>query len=326
MANFERILLTGGSGFVGSYLCEALAAEYPAARRAALVRPGDAFAGAGWTPVVADLLDESAIRRAVADIQPDLAVHLAGQASIGQALGAAEQTWRVNFHGSFALASALARHAPGATVLFASSATVYGDSLRGGAVDESALLSPLDSYARSKAAAESAFVDLLRGESRLVVARPVNHTGPRQSSANFVLASFAAQIAAIEAGRREPRLRVGNLSSVRDFLDVRDVVDAYLGLIRKAPDFSDRVSVFNVSSGAPYSIRSLLNILRVRAHVDFTEQIDEKLLRPSNSDVPSMSCDASRLRAAIGWSPRHSIEDTLQSLLDYWREVERTAQ
>lgn len=326
MASFERILLTGGSGFVGSYLCEALAAEYPAARRSALVRPGDTFACAGWTPVVADLLDERVIDQAVADIRPDLVVHLAGQASIGQALGAAEQTWRVNFHGSFALAAALARYTPAAVVLFASSAMVYGASLRDGAVDEAAPVAPLDCYSRAKAAAEAALADLICSEGRLVIARPVNHTGPRQNSSNFVLASFAAQIAAIEAGRREPRLAVGNLSRARDFIDVRDVVTAYLGLIRNARSFSDRVSVFNVSSGAAHTIRSLLDNLRARSRVNFVEQVDEMLLRPSNSDIASISCDSSRLRAAIGWRPNYSIDDMLLSLLDYWREVERTAQ
>jgi GDP-4-dehydro-6-deoxy-D-mannose reductase len=326
MASFERILLTGGSGFVGSYLREGLAQDYPAAHRAVLVRPGETCDASGWTPVTADLLDERAIDAAIAEIRPDLVVHLAGQASIGQALAAAEQTWRVNFQGSFALGSALARHSPGATMLFASSATVYGDSFRSGVVDETAPLWPLDCYARSKAAAEAALADLLPAESRLVIVRPVNHSGPGQNSAHFVLPSFAAQIAAIEAGRKEPCLHVGNLSRSRDFLDVRDVVDAYLGLIRSARNFSDRVNIFNVGSGEPHSIRTLLNKFHAHSHIDFAEQVDDKLLRPSSSEIPSVSCDASRLRAAIGWRPRYSIDDLLQSLLDYWREVERTAQ
>jgi GDP-4-dehydro-6-deoxy-D-mannose reductase len=325
MASYERILLTGGAGFVGSYLSEALETEYPYARRIALVRPGEAFASAGWTPFAADLLDESAVEKTIADFQPDLVVHLAGQASIGQALGAAEQTWRVNFHGTFAIASAIARHAPGATVLFSSSATVYGESLRGGPADESAPLRPLDCYARSKAAAEAALADLLRNEAQLIIVRPVNHSGPRQNSAQFVLPSFAAQIAAIEAGRREPRLRVGDLSRARDFLDIRDVVEAYLGLIRKGPNLPERVNIFNVASGEQHSIRSLLDKLHARSRVDFSEEIDERLLRPSGSEIHSISCDSSRLRGATGWRPQHSIDDLLQSLLDYWREAERTA-
>lgn len=319
MATFGRILLTGGAGFVGSYLSAALAEAYPDAARVVLTRPGEIGAHPAWTAVSADLLDAAEIDRLVAAHKPDLVAHLAGQASIGQASRAAEQTWRVNFHGSFNLAVALARYAPAATVLFASSATVYGLSFRNGVVTEDAPLLPLDAYSRSKAAAEGALADVLAPETRLIIARPVNHSGPRQRSRNFVLSSFAAQIAAIEAGRAEPRLKVGDLTKARDFLDVRDVVDAYARLIAAAPNLSARVNIFNIASGEPRTIQSLLDGLRARAKTAFDIEIDETLLRPSHSDIASVACDASRLRAATGWRPRHRIDDMLQALLDDWR-------
>ena len=322
MARFERILLTGGSGFVGSYLCEALAEIYPKAQRTVLTRPGEPFARADWKSISADLLDEAAIDAAVRELKPDLVVHLAGQASIGQALAAAERTWRVNFHGSFNLATALARHAPRTTILFSSSSSVYGDSLRSGPADETTPLRPLDAYGRSKVAAEGALRDILGQDSRVIIVRPVNHSGPRQVSDSFVLASFAAQIAGIESGRLEPRLNVGDLSKARDFLDVRDVVDAYLLLIQAAEGFDAGVRIFNVASGEPQTIQSLLDRLRSRATRSFEAAIDESRLRPGNADIPVISCDASRLRAATDWRPRRSIDDMLQSLLDYWREVE----
>ena len=232
MAVFERILLTGGAGFVGSYLAPLLAADYPRARRALLtLNDAPAPVDAAWTPVAGDLLDAGAIDEIVASLRPDLVVHLAGQASIGRALDAAEQTWRANFFGSFNLASALARHAPETLALFASSVSVYGASLNDGVAAEDAPPRPLDAYGRSKIAAEGALADVLGPRSRLVIARPVNHSGPRQSEKSFVLSSFAAQIAAIEAGRKQPELRVGDLSKARDFLDVRDVVAAYRALI-----------------------------------------------------------------------------------------------
>jgi GDP-4-dehydro-6-deoxy-D-mannose reductase len=322
MARFERILLTGGSGFVGSYLCEALAEIYPKAQRTVLTRPGEPFARADWKSISADLLDEAAIDAAVRESKPDLVVHLAGQASIGQALAAAERTWRVNFHGSFNLATALARYVPRTTILFSSSSSVYGDSLRSGPADETTPLRPLDAYGRSKVAAEGALRDILGQDSRVIIVRPVNHSGPRQVSDSFVLASFAAQIAGIESGRLEPRLNVGDLSKARDFLDVRDVVDAYLLLIQAAEGFDAGVRIFNVASGEPQTIQSLLDRLRSRATRSFEAAIDESRLRPGNADIPVISCDASRLRAATDWRPRRSIDDMLQSLLDYWREVE----
>ncbi|MGA8173116.1 MAG: GDP-mannose 4,6-dehydratase [Methylocystis sp.] len=323
MAVYERILLTGGAGFVGSYLAPLLAADYPAARRELLtLRHSPNDVDPAWTPVVGDLLDPPAIDEIVAALRPDLVVHLAGQASIGKALGAAEQTWRANFHGGFNLASALARHAPETLVLFASSVSVYGESLNDGVAAEGAPLRPLDAYGRSKAAAEGALADVLAPRSRLVIARPVNHSGPRQSKESFVLSSFAAQIAAIEAGRQKPELEVGDLSKARDFLDVRDVVEAYRMLIAQGPELPERVGCFNIASGEPRRISDLLEGLRQRAKTPFDVKVKQDRLRPAAVDIPTIACDATKLRQVLGWRQRLAIEDMLQSLLDYWRGVE----
>jgi len=324
MAAFERILVTGGAGFVGGHLCAALAAAYPQATRAVLLRPGERGGHPAFEATAADLTDEPAIDALIAHFRPDLVVHLAGQASLGQALHAAETTWRVNFHGAFALGAAIARHAPEAVMLFASSATAYGASFRDGVLTEEAPLRPLDVYSRSKVAAESALSDLLTPKGRLVVARPVNHSGPGQRNRNFALASFAAQIAAIETGRAEPRLMVGDLSKARDFLDVRDVVDAYMRLIEKARDLPASVSIFNIASGTAHRLEALLERLRGRAKAQFAIEVDPALLRPE-SDIASVACDATRLTEATGWRPRHDIDDMLQALLDDARAAQAQA-
>jgi len=325
MASFQRILLTGGAGFVGSYLAPLIVADYPSASRRALTLGGEAQAlDKGFEPVCGDILDASRVDAIVKELRPDLVLHLAGQASIGKALGAAETTWRVNFHGSFNLACALARHAPEAMLLFASSVSVYGASLLDGPATETTPLRPLDAYGRSKAAAEAALFDLLPAQARLIVARPVNHSGPRQNEKSFVLASFAAQIAAIEADRAEPRLRVGDLSKARDFLDVRDVVEAYRLLVAKADQLEAR-GVFNIACGEPRIVGDLLEGLRRRAKRRFVIETDASLLRPAAVDIPTVACDASKLAAATGWRPRHSMDDLLQSLLDHWREKEACA-
>jgi len=325
MASYQSILLTGGAGFVGSYLAPLIAADYPLAARRALTLSSEAQAlDNGFEPVCGDILDAERIDAIIEELRPDLVLHLAGQASIGKALGAAETTWRVNFHGSFNLASALARHASEALLLFASSASVYGESLLDGPATETTALRPLDAYGRSKAAAEAALFDVLPAQARLIVARPVNHSGPRQNEKSFVLASFAAQIAAIEAGRAEPRLLVGDLSKARDFLDVRDVVEAYRLLVAHA-DQLDARSVFNVASGEPRIISDLLEGLKRRAKRPFAIETDASLLRPPSVDIATVACDASKLAAATGWRPRHSMDDLLQSLLDHWREKEARA-
>jgi GDP-4-dehydro-6-deoxy-D-mannose reductase len=323
MDRYERILLTGGAGFVGSHLAPALAADYPRAEHVMLTLKGSGGAvDPAWEPIEGDLLDAEAIERMIEKFRPDLVAHLAGQSSIAQALHAGEATWRANFCGSLNLASALARHAPKAVVLFTSSASVYGASLKDGPASEETPLRPLDAYGRSKAAAEAMFGDVLRREARLIVVRPVNHTGPRQSPQNFVLSAFASQIAAIEAGRREPRLKVGDLAKARDFLDVRDVVAAYRALIAQADKLDERVTCFNVGSGAPVAIRDLLEGLRALSRRPFEIEVETALLRPAAVDLPSVALDAAKLEKATGWRVAHSTQDMLATLLDYWRSIE----
>ena len=224
-----RILLTGGTGFVGAHLAPALVAAFPHADRLLLRLPGETAAREGWRTAEGHVTDAAAMTRLVADFKPDLVLHLAAQSSAGASLKAAEETWRVNFDGTLELASALAHHAPGATFFFVSSSETYGENFRSGPADETTPLAPANAYARSKAAAESMLPDVLP-QARLVIARPFNHTGPGQD-VRFVLPSLAQQIADVEAGRRPPHLELGNLEASRDFLDVRDVCAAYIAML-----------------------------------------------------------------------------------------------
>ena len=319
---FRTILLTGGSGFVGSHLAPLLADACPEARRELLTPEMEQGPAGRWTKVRGDLLNPEMIDEAIATLRPDLVVHLAGQASIGKALGAGEQTWRANLLGAINLASALARHAPQTTMLFASSASVYGAALmmaRRARLRHCVRWTPM---AAPKSPPKASSRMSWERDRRLIIARPVNHSGPRQSEKSFVLSSFAAQIAAIEAGRKEPVLHVGDLSKARDFLDVRDVVAAYMLLIEKAEELPDRVNCFNVASGEPHPISELLEGLRRLSTKPFEIRVEPGLLRPSAADIPSIALDAGKLRDATGWRPRHTIDDLLQSLLEYWRGVE----
>jgi len=320
MAVYDRVLITGGGGFVGTRLREGLRAAFPNAQYVDISRTGRSD-GPGWRGVAVDLCDEARVDAVVADFAPQLVVHLAAQSSIGAATHAGEASWRTNFFGTFHLAAAVARHAPEATFFFSSSAAVYGASLNDGVVDETTPPRPLDAYSRSKYASEAALVDVLPASARLIVVRPVNHSGAGQASRNFALASFAAQIVAIERGESEPRIAVGDLSKARDFLDVRDVVSAYVGLLRNADRLEDRHACFNVASGRAETLAHLLDTMRAHALRPFEVEVDPKLIRPAKVDIPTMACDASRLRAAIGWEPRHSAEDMVVDLLSFWREL-----
>lgn len=315
-ASYKRILLTGGTGFVGGWLAPALVAAWPDAERLLLRRPGEQVSQTGWSNADAEIVDAAAIDSIVARFRPDLVLHLAAQASVGAGLKDAEATWRINFCGSLELATACARHAPETTFFFVSSSEVYGWSFRDGPASEETPLRPVSSYAHAKAAAEAMLADVLAPQSRLVIVRPFNHTGPGQAPGNFVLSSFAAQIAAIEAGRQEPELHVGNLDAERDFLHVSDVCAAYVGLLAAAPSLP-RGGVYNVASGARYRIGDLVEKFRALARVPFEARVDADRLRPS--DIPLAIGSAEKLNAATGWRPAIAIDEILRSLLDHWR-------
>jgi GDP-4-dehydro-6-deoxy-D-mannose reductase len=314
MTSYARILMTGASGFVGRLLAPALRATYPAAAFAAMVlRPSDTCPG--WTTFCVDLTDADAVNEAVRSWRPSLVIHLAAQSSVGEAKGLAESTWRINGIGAFNLASAIGRTVPDATVFNVSTGEVYGASFLNGPASEATPLAPRNPYARSKAAAETIFEDVLPPESHLVTVRPLNHTGAGQDE-RFVLPSFAAQIARIEAGLVPPKLYVGNLSVERDFLDVRDVIDAYL-LILAGAETLPRRAVLNVASGQPRRIGELLDVMVAAGTRRFELEIDLARVRPA--DIPRAVGDATALRRHFGWIPKRSVDELVMGLLTYWR-------
>jgi len=313
-ARYQRILLTGGTGFVGGWLAPAIVAAWPGADRVLLRRPGEQVQREGWRAIDAEVTDSAAIGRIVADLKPDLVLHLAAQAAVGVSGALAETTWRVNFGGTLELAHACQRACPDTTLFFVSSSEVYGWSFRDGVVDEDTPLRPTNAYARAKAAAESMLPDVLP-QARLIIARPFNHTGPGQD-VRFVLPSLAQQIADVEAGRRPPRLELGNLEASRDFLDVRDVCAAYIAMLQTPAVARDR-AIFNVASGGSWKIADLVEKFRTHARVPFEVTIDPKRLRPS--DVPMAVGSAKRLRDLTGWQPSVSIDDIVTTILDHFR-------
>jgi GDP-4-dehydro-6-deoxy-D-mannose reductase len=147
----------------------------------------------------------------------------------------------------------------------------------------------------------------------IMMVRAFNHIGPGQSPI-FVLSDFCRQVAEIEAGKREPVIRVGNLSARRDFTDVRDVVRAYVLLIQSGTPGE----TYNVGSGTAVPIRELLDMVIAQSKVKIEVRVDESKLRPI--DVPIIEADITKLQQVTGWGRKIPLEQTIQETLDYWRK------
>jgi len=296
----RRFLITGASGFVGQHLTPVLHAAFPDAEIIAEhfdVTEADVVAGA--------------VRRA----QPDACIHLAAVTAVADAGRDPDRAWHVNLHGTLNLSRAVLAEAPECHLVFASSSEIYGRSfITGRALDETAVLAPMNSYAATKAATDLALGAMVNDGLRVTRLRLFNHTGPGQTDA-FAVPAFARQIARIAAGQQEPPLRVGGLESLRDFLDVRDVCNAYVACLRRGANLPPGV-IMNIASGVPRRIGDILQELLSLSGVDIEVATDAARLR--GPEILSASGDAGRARELLDWAPSIPWRQTLVDVLADW--------
>lgn len=305
-----RVLVTGADGFVGGHLLRTLARHggYEAFAGYLPSTPLPPAPGPAAEPVPLDVTDPESVEAAIERVRPDHVVHLAAQSSVGRSLEDPLGTWAVNATGTLLLAETLRRAGGRVRLLVISSAEVYG-AVDDRPISEELPLRPTTPYGASKAAAEMAALQAGReGGLEVVVARSFNHTGPGQDE-RFVLPSMARQLARIRAGEAEPVLRVGNLSARRDFLDVRDVVAAYLTLIERGV----AGGVYNVGSGVARSLREVVARLVEISGTGAAIEVDPARLR--EVDIPVLYGSAERLRG-LGWAPAIDLDRTLRDLFD----------
>jgi len=294
-----RSLITGGRGFVGTWLADHLRQQ-------------------GDDVVVIDreveITDPDALLAAVTDAAPDAIYHLAALTHVGESWADPLRVVAVNGLGTGALLAAARQCGTGPRVLVTSSAEVYGTVTDASQLPltEASPTAPLTPYAASKLAAEALVAQAFLGHGQHVVTvRPFNHIGPGQSP-QFAVPALARRI--VEAERSGARtIPVGNLSARRDFTDVRDVVRAYRLLIGSGRPGG----VYNVCSGRDVSIREIADGLADLAGATLAFEVDPALVRPV--EVPVLRGDPHRLAEATGWKPEIPLDQTLADVLDYWR-------
>ena len=204
---------------------------------------------------------------------------------------------------------------PKVRVLLVGSAEEYGPVKREeNPISEDHPVHPANCYAATKACQNMLGAVYAAGYGmHVMMTRSFNHAGPGQAP-GFVVPDFCRQVAEIEAGKREPVIRVGNLSARRDFTDVRDVVRAY-GLLM---EHGEKGQTYNVGSGRTVEIRRILEEIVDLSSAKIEIAVDPVKMRPV--DVPEIAADIGKLQAATDWEPQIALKETLRDCLESWRE------
>jgi GDP-4-dehydro-6-deoxy-D-mannose reductase len=299
-----KVFITGATGFVGSYLSQTLQSPdnviygtcYPE-------RPEDCDRTVADKIYYQDIRDAKGLSKLIEEIRPDWVFHLAAVSSVRRSWDKREKTFEINLGGTYHLFEAIRQYSPQARVLYVSSSDVYGVLTPvKNALSEDDATEPVNPYAFTKISGEL----LARYYSRIegldiVLARPFPHT------------DWALQIARIEKGYHEPVMTVGNTDIQRDFLDVRDVVRAYVRLMEKGQSGE----VYNICSGRAIALKAVLDMLLSFTSITIDIRIDPQKLR--KTDIPLLVGDNRKIQHATAWTPNIPMKQTLTDLLEHSR-------
>ena len=315
-----RVLITGITGFAGSHLADYILANHPDVKVYGLIR---------WRSRMenilhiqdkvglheGDLKDIVSLNKCLAEIKPDRIFHLAAQSFVPFSWKCPAETFSINSIGQINLFEAVLGLKLSPKIHVAGTSEEYGlvnaDEIP---MKETNPLRPLSPYAVSKVAQDLLAWQYFKSYGlRTVRTRGFNHTGPRRGEV-FICSNFAKQIAEIEKKKREPIIYVGNLEAKRDFTDVRDIVRGYWLCLEKGKEGD----VYNIGTGKAYSMKEVLDLLLSMSKVKVKIEVDRARLRPS--DVPVLFSDCTKLKKLTGWEPKIPFSQSLQDLLEYWRE------
>lgn len=309
-----KALIIGGAGFVGGYLIKELSGCGYDIHATCL--PTEKLDSEKCCVHTLDILDGDAVEALLNEIEPDAVFHLAAQSSVALSWKKPQLTADINVKGTINVLEAVrAFGKKKIRLILIGSGEEYG-FIRSGAcpISEEEPLRPGNIYAATKACQGMLGEIYFRAYGMdVIMVRAFNHSGPGQAPM-FVISDFCRQIAEIENGMRPAEIAVGNLSAIRDFTDVRDVVRAYRLLAEKG--VSGRT--YNVGRGKAVPIRTILDSALAMADCRIEVRQDEARMRAS--DIPIIEPDVSLIYGDTQWRAEISMESTIRDTLDYWRE------
>lgn len=294
-----KALVTGSYGFVGKHLTEALL-ELGWEVENFNLRDGQ------------NILDYEFVRNALDIVRPDAIFHLAAQAYVPESFSNPKRTFELNTIGSLNILEAVRQLGIKTKIHLAGTSEEYGDSLYGkGKTTELTLPNPLSPYAISKLAMDH--LGRLYAKSyglHVVVTRAFNHAGPGRGEM-YAESAFAKQIVEIERGRRKA-VEHGNLESIRNYTDVRDIVRAYILAIDLEP------GAYNICSNQNVSMQEIMDLLISFSDKNIKTEVNPALYRPADFSFKKPTCK--KFQQLTGWKPQYNLETTMYDVLNHWRE------
>lgn len=316
----KRILITGITGFAGSHLADWLLTHEENVKLFGLKRVNSSMRNIHHckeliTWIDGDLCDQSSLISVIKISKPDEIYHLGALSWVTPSWEMPAIYMQTNAIGTIHLFEAMRNQGSDARVLVSCTPEEYGDVPESSLpITESTKLHPINPYAASKVAQD--MVCLTWGASygfKVIRTRAFNHEGPRRDihGAN---ASFAFQIARIEAGLQPPIINVGNLDAVRNFTDVRDIVRGYhLAMGKCVPG-----ELYLIGRRETHTMKECLEFLISRSSKKGIQYRTEPTrVRPT--ELLNFTGEFSKFEKATGWSPEINFESTMDSVLDYWR-------
>jgi GDP-4-dehydro-6-deoxy-D-mannose reductase len=314
-----RVLITGITGFAGSHLADYCLERgdvevYGIIRWRSRTENIEHFQDKVRI-LECDLRDATSTRDVIEEIGPEYIFHLAAQSFVPTSWRAPTESLTTNVLGELNIFEAVRKIGLKCRIQIAGSSEEYGLVRENEIpITEDNPLRPLSPYGVSKVAQDLlGYQYFMSYKMDIVRTRGFNHTGPRRPPV-FVCSDFAKQVVDIEKGRKEPVIHVGNLDAKRDFTDVRDTVKAYFLALEKGKSGE----VYNICTEKSWRIRSVLDMLVAKSKKEIEVKVDKARLRPS--DVPLLQGDCSKFRNDTGWKPVIPFEQTLEDILDYWRD------
>ncbi len=310
----SRYLVTGVSGFVGRYFCRLLKDRetdlHIMGVDLGVMMP---CPGHGFEYRQINLLAEpEAILEVVAEFQPDYVLNLAAISSVSQSWKSPAACLAGNIGIYANLLEAVRQKSPDARVLSVGSSEVYGDQPeKMMPLKETVSLRPNNPYGISRVAQEN--LSCLYRESyglQIMTTRSFNHIGPGQKE-QFVIPSFVSQLVRIAESGKSGEIKAGNIDLIRDFSDVRDVVDAYWRILKQGRNGE----VYNVCSGKGTKLKEIINAIAEILKIEVITRTDETRVRQQDSKC--VIGDNSRIKQSLEWRPQYTLPRTLEDMVSY---------